>query len=65
MIQLIKITYIVDGEEVPLTPSSYDFTNETFLPDYTKTNYLLAGWYLDADFNEPIEKIAIATEEIL
>jgi chitinase len=57
-----KITYIVDGEEVPLTPSSYDFTNETFLPDYTKTNYLLAGWYLDADFNEPIEKIAIATQ---
>jgi uncharacterized protein (TIGR02145 family)/uncharacterized repeat protein (TIGR02543 family) len=41
-----SIAYIIDGEPVTLTPSSYNITTPTFnLPIPTRTGYTLSSWY--------------------
>ncbi len=54
-----NITYIVDDEVVELTPSSFNYSTETFdLPIYTlKTGYEFVGWYLEKNFVNKITTI--------
>lgn len=41
-----SITYIVLGEEVNLSPSIFDGTEDIILPDYEKEGYLFQGWFV-------------------
>lgn len=42
----LSITYIVNGEEVSLSPSLFDGSKDIILPDYEKEGYLFHGWFV-------------------
>lgn len=45
-----KIKYLIQGDEVDLSPKTDKFNEVTVLPTYEKEGYIFVGWYLTEDF---------------
>ena len=58
VVETYKITYVLNGGTNKNNPSSYESnTDPITLKAPTKKGYTFAGWYLDKDFKNKIEKI--------